>query len=50
MSFNVISIFSSGSHFVWLSGTVWANLVEGLIREIRVKLFRIWAKNAGDFI
>ena len=50
MSCKVISIFSSGGHFVWLSGTVWANLVEGHIRDTRVKLFRNLAGSAGDVV
>ena len=32
-------IFSSGSHFVWLSGIVCTILVEGIIGDIHVKLF-----------
>ena len=50
MSFKVISFFSSVGHFVWLSGTVWANLEEGLMKEIRVKLLRNWARSAGDVV
>ena len=37
MSNKFISFFSSGSHF-WLSLIVFENLVEGFIRDIRVKL------------
>ena len=39
MPSNHISIFSSGVHFVQLSGTVRAVLVEGIIRNISMKLF-----------
>ena len=38
MLFNEFSIFSSGGHFVWHCGTVWTILVEGLMRNIWVKL------------
>ena len=34
-----IPIFSSGGHFVQLKGTVCAILVEGIMRNISVKLF-----------
>ena len=43
MLFKDISIFSSGCHFVRQSRTVNAVLVEGIIRDISVHLFRIWA-------
>ena len=33
-------IFSSGGHFVQLSGTIFAILVEGRSRNIPVKLFQ----------
>ena len=39
MSFKGFSIFSSGSHFIQLSGTILAILVEGHPRNISVKLF-----------
>ena len=32
-------LFSSGGHFVWLSETVWAILVEGLIRDSWVQFW-----------
>ena len=38
MPFKNFSIFSSGGHFVWWSGTVWATLVVGLMRNHSVKL------------
>ena len=34
-----LSIFSSGFHFVWWSGTVWAILVEGLLKNNRINYF-----------
>ena len=41
MTFNDISIISSGNHFVQQNGTVCAIaiMVEGIIRNISVKLF-----------
>ena len=39
MSFKDIPSFSSGGHFVQLRGTVYEILVEGIIRNISVKLF-----------
>ena len=39
MSFNDISIFSSGGHFVQPSLTVWAILGECILRNISVILF-----------
>ena len=39
MWFNVISIFSSGGLFVLQSLTVCAILVEGIMRNISVKIF-----------
>ena len=41
MSFYHVSIFSSGCHCVQRSGTVCANLVKGIMRNIFVKLFCI---------
>ena len=38
ISFNYISIFSTGGHFVR------AILVEGIMRNISVKIFCIWTK------
>ena len=40
MSLKGFSIFSSGGHFVQLSGTIFAILVEGHSRDIPVKLFQ----------
>ena len=40
MSFKGFTIFSSGSHFVELSGTILAILVEGYPRNIPVEFFR----------
>ena len=39
MWFKDFSTFSSGGHFVQLSGTILAILVEGHVRNISVKLF-----------
>ena len=39
-SFKGFSIFSSGSHLVQPSGTVWAILVDSHLRNIPVKLFQ----------
>ena len=39
MSFKGFSIFSSVSHFVQWSIAILANLVEGYLRNISVKLF-----------
>ena len=36
----LVSIYSSGGHFVQCSGTIWANLVEGKPRNISVKLLQ----------
>ena len=38
MLFKVISILSPGGHFNQRSGTVCANFVEGIMRNISVKL------------
>ena len=38
-TFEDISIFSSGGHFVQRSRTVCAILVEGIMRNISVKLY-----------
>ena len=40
-SFNDIFIFSIGAHFVQLSRTIRAVSVEGITRNISVKIFRI---------
>ena len=37
MLFEVFSIFSSGRHFVQQNGTVWANLVEDLLKNYPIK-------------
>ena len=39
MSFKDISKFSSGGHYVQQSGTVCANVIEGIMRNISVKLY-----------
>ena len=39
MSFKGFSVFSSGSYFVQLSGTILAILVKGHMSNISVKLF-----------
>ena len=39
MSFKSFSTFSSGGHFVQRSGMILAVLIEGLPRNISVKLF-----------
>ena len=41
---NIFHIYSSGSNFVWWSGTI---LVEGIMRNISVKLFLIWTSGSG---
>ena len=40
MSLKGSSVLSSGGHFVQLSGTIFAILVEGRSRNIPVKLFQ----------
>ena len=42
-------IWGSGGHFVWWSRTVWVFVVEGLMRNICVKLFLIWASGLGEW-
>ena len=41
--------FSSGDHFILLSGTICAILVEGFMRNICVQLFRIWTNGSKIF-
>ena len=43
MLFIDISIFSSGGHFVQQRKTFCAISVEGIIRNISVKLFEFWS-------
>ena len=47
--FSIFFFFSSGGHFVWTSGMVWAILVKGP-RNIFVKLFTIWPNSSGDVV
>ena len=42
-----ISIFSSGSHFVLKSRTIYAIMVEGIMGNIYVNLFSIWTSGSG---
>ena len=44
---NIFLIWSSGGPFVQQSGTICAMLVEGIMRNNSVKLFRIWASCSG---
>ena len=47
ISFNKILIWSSGGlQFRW-SGTIYVILKEGIIGNIRVKLFEIWTSGSG---
>ena len=48
MSLKGFSIFSSGGHFVQLSGTIFAILVEGHSRDIPVKLFQTPLTGIGE--
>ena len=48
MSLKGFSIFSSGGHFVQLSGTIFAILVEGHSRDIPVKLFQNLLTGLGE--
>ena len=47
MTLKGVSIFSSGDHFVQLSGAILAYLVEGHPRNISVKLFENWSIGLG---
>ena len=45
---NAFLIYSSGGHFVRWSKTICAIFVEGIIRNISAKLFRIWTSDSGE--
>ena len=46
----IFLIWSFGSPFVQRSKTICAILVEGIMRNKSVKLFRIWDSGSGDVI
>ena len=47
MSFQIFLIYSSGGPFVPLSRIVCAILIEGIMGNIPVALFQIWASGSG---
>ena len=47
MSFKRFLIWSSGSPPVQWSGTIYAILKEGIMGNIHVKLYEIWASGSG---
>ena len=47
---NIFLIWSCGGPFVQQSGTICAILVEGIMRNNSVNLFRIWANDSGDIV
>ena len=46
----IFLIWSSVGPFEQRSGTIFAFLVEGLMRNNYVNLFRIWASDSGDVV
>ena len=47
MSFKICLICSSGSPPVRWSRTIYAILIEGIMRNIHVKLYEIWTSGLG---
>ena len=50
MSLKKLLIYSSDGHFVWWSKTICAILVEGIMRIISAKLFRIWTSDSREIV
>ena len=48
MLFKIFLIYSSGGHLVHLSKTIYAILVESIMANISVKLFKIWTSGPGE--
>ena len=48
MHFNEISNLEYGGPFVQRSGTICANVVEGIMRKNSVKLYLIWTSGSGE--
>ena len=48
MSFKRFLILTSGSYPVQWSKTIYAILKEGIMGNIRVKLYEIWTSGSGD--
>ena len=46
----IILIWSYGGLFVWLSGTIYATLKEGIIENIHVKLYESWTSGLGGVV
>ena len=47
LTFKYFSIFSSGGHLVYWSGTILANLVGGHLGNIPMKFELHWSKGSG---
>ena len=50
MSFKDISTWSSGGPFIQRSGNLCVILVDGIMRNNSVNIFRIWASDSGDIV
>ena len=51
MSFKRFFIWSSDSPTVWCNKTIYANLKEGIMGNIHVKLYEIWPSGSkGDVV
>ena len=47
MSFNILNVFNSGSHFVQCRVNICAILKDGIVGNIYMKSFRIWISGLG---